>query len=73
MENVWLLEPTLEAFENVAACWNKASQMRERILLAVLHMQEYTRLRERCLAIDSHKYAMETMNNCDINEVHQPP
>ena len=35
MENVWLLEPALEAFETIAACRNKASQMRECVLFAI--------------------------------------
>ena len=59
MENICLLDPVLEAFENIAACRNKASQMRERVLLAihVLPTQEYTRSLGHCLATDSHKYA----------------
>ena len=73
MENVWLLEPALEAFENIAACRNKASQMRENILFAILRMQEYMKTRGRSLATDSHKYAKRTMNNCNINEAHPPP
>ena len=73
MKNVWLPDPALEAFDNIATCRNKASQMRERILLAILCAQEYMRSRGRCLATDSHKYAKETMNNCNSNEVHPPP
>ena len=73
MENVWMLKSALEAFQNIATCRNKASQMRECILLAVLRTQEYMRSRRHCLATDSHKYAMETMNNCNINKVHPPP
>ena len=77
MENAWLLEPGLEASENIVASRNtcKVSQMRERILLAILRMQEYTRSHGRCLATEGHKYAKETigMNNCNINEVHLPP
>ena len=57
LESVWLLDPALEAFENIAACRNKGSQMRERILLAILRTQEYTRSRGSCLATDNHKYA----------------
>ena len=36
MENVWLLDPALEVFENIAACRNKLSQTREHVLLAIL-------------------------------------
>ena len=53
MENAWLLGPALEAFENIEACRNKASQMRERILLAIVCKQDYTRLCGRCLATDT--------------------
>ena len=31
MEKTWLLEPALEALENIATCRNKASQMIELI------------------------------------------
>ena len=66
MENVWLLDPALEAFENTATFRNKVSQMRVYYLLYFVH--------GRCLATDdSHKYVKETMNICNINEVHPPP
>ena len=75
MENVWLHEPTLEAFENIDACRNEVSHTREGILLAILRIQEYTRSCGCCLAADIHKYAKETtcMNNCNMNTVHPPP
>ena len=46
-------------FENIAACRNKASQMRDRILLGILRMQEYMRSCGRCLATGSHKKVKE--------------
>ena len=49
------------------------SQMWEHILFAVFHTQEYTSTRGYSLATDSHKYAKQTMNKCNINEVHPPP
>ena len=36
MENIWLLEPVLEAFKNIAACRSKESQIRECVLFAIL-------------------------------------
>ena len=68
-----MLEPALEVCKNMTACRNKASQMRERILFAILRMREYMRSHGRCLATDSHKYAKEAMNNCNSNEVHLLP
>ena len=44
--------------------------MREHILFAVCRTQEYMRTCGCCLATNSHK--KETMNNCNINEVHLP-
>ena len=75
MENMWLLEPALEAHKNMTAFRNKMSQMRERKLFAIFRMQEYTRRRGQCLATDNHKcmYAVETMNNYNINKVHLLP
>ena len=56
MENTWPLEPGLEAFENIAACRNKASQMSERIACYT----SYARLHEITWALfgnQYHKYA----------------
>ena len=83
VENIRLLEPALETCKNMAACRNKASQMKERALLAIplslgklrtsFHAQEYTKnARGRCLATVSHNYATETMNHFNINEVRLP-
>ena len=59
MENIWLLEPALEACKNMAAHRNKMLQMRERMLLAIFRTQEYMRSSGHGLATDTHKYAKE--------------
>ena len=73
MENVWLIEPGLESSQNMTACKNKASRTRERIFFAILRTQEYMRACGRSLATDSHKYAKQTKNSSNIDEVHPPP
>ena len=72
MENIWLLEPVLEALENIAACRNKVSKS-ELILLFRLPTLEYTRLCGPFLAADSYNNAKDTMNNYKINEENPPP
>ena len=73
MENKWLLDPAVEVCKNIAACGNKASQMKECVLFAILL---YARIHENTWALlvtVSHKYATDTMNNYNIDEEHPPP
>ena len=80
IENIWLLDPVLEACKNMAACRNKVSQMRNVHFLICFYQQatwrnsrtqEYMRIHG--LATVCHKYATETLNIYYFNEVYLPP